>query len=557
MVGKIAAVVLFVAQSAVWAETAKPPSDTRLVVMIVIDQFRGDYPEAYQQHFVEGGFNRLMRDGAWLTNAKLQYGCTATGPGHASLGTGAYPSQHGIVGNNWILPKEAGHVEYCCGGGEFKLTGLDPHMADSSRSPLTLKVATLGDRMKAHFGDKCQVWGTALKDRAAILTAGQKADGAIWWHPASGNFVSSTFYGESLPNWVQAFNNERFVDRYFGKEWDRLLDAGAYPTRFLKGCDNDVWRKHNPMAFPKPLGAGQSTPRVAYYGALYASPFGNDLVFELAERAIKAQSLGTDDVPDFLSVCLSSNDVVGHKYGPDSDEVMDCSIRTDRQIAAFLDWLDREVGLKHCIVALSSDHGVGPVAEFTVDCGHGGGRHNTGKLEKKLEKAFCAKFGEPAGDRKYIREMMFPWLYLDEDTVNAQSVSLADAARFARDEVVKIEGIEKAFDVAEIASSGFATQSDLHRQIANSYHPPRSGHVYVHWDRFWAKGRKVAVHGAAMDYDQHVPVMFLAGGIKPGKYDNAVCPTGMVPTISRLLGMPDKNELAGRPFNFILNQSQK
>jgi hypothetical protein len=553
MVGKITAIVLVVAQAAAWGQTAPPPGDTRLVVMIVIDQFRGDYPGAYRRHFVEGGFNRLMRDGAWMTQAHLQYGCTATGPGHATLGTGANPSQHGVVGNDWILPKSGGNVEYCCGGGDFKLIGLEPHMADSSRSPQTLQVATLGERMKVRFGPKCQVWGTALKDRAAILTAGRNADGAIWWHPATGNFISSNYYGAELPTWVQEFNKERFVDRYFGKEWDRLLDASAYPTRFLSG-DDAIWKKHHPSEFPKTLGVGQSKPNVAYYGALYCSPFGNDLVFELAKRAINAQSLGADDYPDLLTVCLSSNDVVGHKYGPGSDEVMDCSIRTDRQLAEFLDWLDREVGLNRCIVALSSDHGVGPIAEFSKECGHGGGRHDSGKIEKSLEAMLVNKFGEPSDGRKYVRDMMFPWLYLDEDTIAAQSVSLAEVARLARDEVGKIEGVAKAFDLAEIESTGFAAEGVLQRQIVNSYFPGRCGHVYVHWDRYWAKGRKVAVHGAALDYDQHVPVMLMARGIKPGKYDDAVCATGMVATISHLLGMADRNDLAGRKYDMILSK---
>ncbi len=552
MVEKLAAIILGFATVAACGQNTSPPGDTRLVVMIVIDQFRGDYPGAYQRHFVEGGFKRLMHDGAWLTNAHLQYGCTATGPGHATLGTGAYPSEHGIVGNNWIVPKAGGNLEYCCNGGECKLVGLAPHMADSARSPETLKVATLGDRMKEHFGDKCQVWGTALKDRAAILTTGRKANGAIWWHPATGNFVSSTYYGVKLPSWVEAFNQERFVDRYFGKKWDRLLEGSNYPTRFLNGGGEDVWRKHHPNAFPKTLGEGQSSPNVAYYAALYASPFGNDIVVELARRAIKAQSLGSDEYPDLLSICLSSNDVVGHQYGPDSDEVMDCSIRTDRQLADFFEWLDREVGLKNCIVALSSDHGVGPVAEFSSDCGHGGGRLNSGKIEDSLENTLASKFGKPADNRKYVNDLMFPWLYLDEDTISAQSVLIADVARAARDAIVKEEGVQDAFDIAEIESAGFAAKGDLQRQIANSYYPERCGHVYVHWDRYWAKGRKVAVHGAALDYDQHVPVMLMGRGIKSGAFDEAVCPTGMVTTISHLLGLPNHAKLGGRKYDMIL-----
>lgn len=554
MLKKLAGVVLILVGTIVSYQAESRAENARLVVLVVVDQFRGDYPAAYERHFVDGGFRRLMRGGAWMSQAHFQYGCTATGPGHATLATGAYPAEHGIVANHWILPKENGRGEYCCDGGEFKYLGLPEQMPSSSRSPKVLLVETLGDRMKAQLGAKSQVWGVALKDRAAILTAGHKADGAIWWHSNTGNFISSTYYGPLLPKWVQEFNDEKYVDRFFNKSWDRLLDKREYTIRFLKGGDDAVWRKHHSAEFPKVLGQGQSKPNAAYYASLYASPFGNDLVFELAKRAVKAQSLGSDDHPDLLTICLGSNDVIGHRYGPGSDEVMDCSIRTDRQLASFLDWLDKEVGLNHCIVALSSDHGVGPITEFAQATGHGGGRLNANKLEASIEAELAVKFGKPSGQRAYVKDLAFPWLYLDEETVKAQSLELANVAKVARDAVLGHRGIDRAFDFEQINAPGFGEQGDLHRQIKNSYYPSRCGHVYVHWDRFWAKGRKVAVHGAAMNYDQHVPVMIMGQGIKPGSYDDRVCPTGLVSTICHLLGIRPPEGASGKKYDMILEQ---
>ncbi|NOX59340.1 MAG: alkaline phosphatase family protein [Planctomycetes bacterium] len=548
----VAAVLIFFALAT--PSRAQSSNDSvRLVVMVVIDQFRGDYLKGYEPHFVDGGFRRLMSNGASMTHARFQYGCTATGPGHATLATGAYPAEHGIVANNWILPKEASRPMYCCGDSDDRYSGLPKSPAAPSRSPKQLLVDTLGDRMKAKFGAACQVWGIALKDRAAILTAGHQADGAIWWHSASGDFVSSTYYSRELPTWVQKFNEEHFVDRFFGKTWDRLLPEEAYPTRFLNGGNDSDWRKYNRGEFPKVIGQGQTEPNRAYYAQLYASPFGNELVFELARRATVAQKLGQDDKPDLLTICLGSNDVVGHSYGPDSNEVMDCSLRTDRQLATFLDWLDQTVGLDRCIVALSSDHGVGPMSEYAKAVGQGGGRVKQKRIKEKLESNLVAKFGRATGQKGYIRDVGLPWVYLNEDTINAGSNSLQEVARVVRNAVLNQDGMAAAFDFTQIQSPGFSAKSDLHRQVRNSYHPDRCGHVYVHLKRYWSKGRKVGVHGAAHDYDQHVPVMIMGKGIKPGTYDAPVCPTGMVHTIYHLLGINDPQDVGTRKYDMILN----
>jgi len=257
----------------------------------------------------------------------------------------------------------------------------------------------------------------------------------------------------------------------------------------------------------------------------------------MARMAVDAEQLGRDEHADLLVVGLSSNDIVGHLYGPDSPEVADCTLRTDRQLARFFDWLDAKVGLDRCIVALSSDHGVAPLPEYANDLGLGGGRFDEDRVERLVEQRLIERYGRPDGDDQYVRNLKMPWLYLDEGALARENVDVKAAARLAAQAAGNYEGVARAFAESDIVSPGFARRGELNRAVANSYHPKRSGHVYVHWRRFWYKGDKQAGHGAAYDYDQHVPVALMGPGIKPGTYSRRIDPTGLTVTLCALLGI--------------------
>jgi hypothetical protein len=520
-----------------------------LVVVVVIDQFRGDYLDSHADHFVDGGFLRLMRAGAWFTDAQYEYGPTATGPGHASLLTGAPPAVHGIVGNNWTAMEEKAYGVYCCGDDSVETLTCAGAKSKAGRSPVQLRAETLGDALKRATGGQARVWGVALKDRAAILMSGRSADGAIWWDSRSGCLAGSTFHAPRLPGWVQRLNDARIADRYFHQEWTRLLPAGLYGPRFLKapGRNTGASRRH-PNVFPKKLGANSTAPDRRYYSDLFTSPFGNDLVFEVARELVTAEALGKDDHTDLLCVSLSSNDVVGHAYGPDSDEVMDCTLRTDRQLAEFFGWLDTHVGTGRYITALSSDHGVGPLPEYARDLGWAAGRLDAGRMRAAINRALVDELGEARTVKRPVRDLSFPWLYLDEPVLREAGLNVADVARSAARIAEQLDGIARAIVVSELPparaanprSGGARTaRRDLEHLVANSCYPGRSGHVYLHWGHYWYKGKKQAGHGSAYDYDRHVPVLIHGPQIPAGRFGRPVSPTGLVPTLCARLGIPN------------------
>lgn len=524
-------------------EAARPA----LVVFIVIDQLRGDYLDAFGDHFTDGGFKRMMRDGAWFDHAYYTYGSLATGPGHASLATGSTPSTHGIVGNDWYALDEGEAGRYCCTDDSVRNIGYPEGKTDDGRSPRQLVVETFGDQIKAAVGG--EVWGVALKDRAAILTAGKRASGAFWWDSGSGNFITSTYYAPRPPDMLTAFNDSGFANRYFGKPWELLLPAGLYDRRLLDGAGADIDREYHAGEFPKILGRGEEKPNKAYYNAIYASPFGNDLVFELVRRVIETRNLGSDDATDVITVCLSSNDVIGHLFGPDSPEVMDCTLRTDRQLAEFFNWLDERVGLSKCLVTLSSDHGVGPITEYAKAAGVGGGRIQGRDLVIQANECLKRRLTLAEGDTSFGKDVVFPWLYLDEKAIRDAGGDVDEAARVVADALRGYEGVEDAFATPDIRKPEFAGSSDLKQFVRNSYFPGRSGHVYVHWKRYWYQGKKLAGHGAAYDYDQHVPVLLMGSGVKPGRYARKVCPTGLAVTICKLLDIDPPATSTGEVYN--------
>jgi hypothetical protein len=538
------------------SESGETPDRPRLVVIIVIDQFRGDYIQAFEDYFTDDGFKKLCREGAWFTNALYDYGPTATGPGHASLLTGSTPSVHGIVGNNWEDLDDGGRSKYCCGDDGERILGLPAGTKSSGRSPRNLESTTLGDQLKAATGDRGQVWTVAIKDRAAILTGGKRADGAIWWDNDTGNYVSSTYYFGELPSWVQGLNTEHVADAHFKKPWDLAAPKSAYRVHLVSAARNDdAWRRYHGNEFPKILGRRSSRPDKSYYTDVYSSPFGNEVVLEAARRAVDGQKLGADSATDLLMVCLSANDVVGHVYGPDSAEVMDCSIRTDRQLAKFLAWVNDRVGLDQCLIAVTADHGVGSIPEYVNALGLGGGRLKSGDVEDYIEAQLRRQLGTPEDGRKYVDNVKFPWLWLDEETLAAEQIEIARAARLAAQIVQTYEGVSSAFAMPDLLDRNHQSTGVLERQIVKSYFPRRSGQVYIHWQRNWYTAGNAAGHGSAYDYDQHVPIIIRGAGIRPGRYGQRVCPTGLTITLCKLLGLDPPAGANGTAYDACLSSA--
>ena len=384
----------FLLSSASFAQRTPPPvkKHPRLVLLIAVDQFRYDYLERFGDLFVQNGLRRMLREGASWTQSNYDHMPTYTAPGHGTMMSGAHPAETGIIGNEW-LDRASGKRVTSVSDETVKLLGGKPN--DPASSPSRLMTSTVGDELRLATNDRAKVIGISVKDRSAILPAGRHANAAYWFSTTSGNMVSSTYYFNQLPAWVTSFNATRAADKYFGAKWERLLPEDEYVKR--AGPDSPSWEavsssSADTNAFPHTITGSANAIGPAFYWALDYSPFTNDILVSFAQQAIVNEQLGQDDDTDVLTVSFSANDYVGHRYGPYSHEVMDVTLRTDRQIAALLDFVDARVGLSNTVIAFTADHGVSPIPEHAAALGLGGARLKTADLFTMVNKALSAKY---------------------------------------------------------------------------------------------------------------------------------------------------------------------
>ncbi|MBV6457088.1 MAG: Alkaline phosphatase PafA [Fimbriimonadaceae bacterium] len=516
----------------------------RLVVVVSVDQFRGDFIRRFHPYFLPaksgsklGGFRFLMETGADFLTAMHNHVPTVTGVGHATLLTGSEPAYNGIIANDWY-DRATGKDVYCTDDPEVETVGGE----SKPMSPKNLQVTTVGDELKMTTNGKSKVVGVALKDRASILMAGHAADTVIWFDNKTGNFVTSTWYApnKKLPAWVQAFNAERRLDKLAGKAWEPLLANEAYSI-----ARNSPGTK--PAENGKPFShAMPATVDEKLYSATWSSPWGNENTLAAAARAVEAEQLGQDEFPDVLVINLSSNDYIGHAYGPNSPEVMDITIQTDRMISDFLNLLQAKVpgGIDNVAFVVSGDHGVVPIARearevYKVPVLSGVGR----AMMDAMNAALVAKYGPG----KWILGDGGPNIYLDHELAAQKGIDVKDLISTAVVAARGVPGVFNAFTREQLLNNG-VPDYPFKERITNGYHAKMGGDLFVlEAPGNYLGGPNGTGHNAIWDYDAHVPILFRARGIKPGRYLNRVYTNAIAPTISCLLGIEVPSGNVGVP----------
>jgi hypothetical protein len=487
---------LFALLCAAHAVAAAPP---KLVLAIVVDQFRYDYLTRFRSDY-HAGFERLLTKGAVFTNAQYEHYPTVTAVGHSTFLSGATPAMSGIVGNEWydretrktVASISDDSVKPLGGGGE-------------GASPRRMLVTTVGDELKmARSGSK--VLGISLKDRSAILPAGHMADGAYWFDPRAGSFVSSTFYFAELPAWVSDYNASRPAARYRGAHWlDHTLPA-----------DTSV------------------------YAALEGSPFGNELVENFAERAIQAEKLGKRNVTDLLAVSFSANDYVGHAVGPDSPDVKEMSIQTDVVIGKLFSYLDAAVGMGNVLVVLTGDHGVAPVPEVNAARKMPGGRMPQGVVRKAVDAALADKYG--AG--QWMLHPSDTAFYFNQDLIAQKKLDGREVERTAAEAARHVAHVFRVY-TREMLLNG-TVDIEVGRRVMNGFYAPRSPDMYVLLEPYWLYGSKGTTHSTTFSYDAHVPVLFMGPGIKAGRFNEPIWVNDVAPTLATYLDIETPSGSVGR-----------
>jgi predicted AlkP superfamily pyrophosphatase or phosphodiesterase len=540
---------------------APPQKRPRLVLLIVVDQFRYDYLERFGDLFGPNGFRRLMRDGALWALANYDHFPTYTAPGHGTMMTGAYPAESGIVGNEWI-DRASGKRISSVSDETVKLLGSgDPK--EGAASPRKLMSSTVGDELRLVTHDRSKVIGISVKDRSAILPAGRHAN-AAYWLSNTGTMASSTYYFNELPAWVAAFNNTKPADKYFSAKWERLLPESEYVKR--AGPDSPPWETVSSTtgdtnAFPHTITGGAKWPNASFYTALDHSPFSNELLLAFAQEAIVKEQLGQDDDTDVLTLSFSADDYVGHRYGPYSHEAMDVTLRLDRQIAALLDFVQARVGLGNTLIAFTADHGVSPIPEHAAALGLGGARLKTTDILATIRAAISARYNpkgqspDPSADYilkyNYFGVMTDAFIngniYFNYDALKRDNVELEEISKVVAAAALTIPGVARSFTRAQLLRGETSITDPIERRVVHGFYPTRSGDVVMIAEPYKYLGDTItATHGSPYSYDTHVPVIIIGAGVIPGRYLEPASPADIAPTLSALLRTTAPSSAVGR-----------
>ena len=506
----------------------------RLIVLVSVDQFRQDYLTRFRANFAETGLFRLVeKSGASYPECRNRHAYTYTGPGHAAMMTGCSPNGNGIIANAW-LDRATNQMMNCVEDPNVHPVGCESKDRRSARLLLT---ETVGDRWKAATSGKGKVFGLAIKDRASILMAGHKADAAFWM---DGDFwVTSSAYLQELPRYLQVLNDEKKLDQFAGQTWNLLLPASKYVNN---GPDENDWEdppEHLDSDFPHEMSDSKSKGEDAndLFEHVYDSPFGNDYTLLAAEEMIRNEHLGGDKVPDIACIGLSSNDAVGHHFGPDSYEVEDMVYRTDLQLGDFCRFLDQEVGRGKWTLIFTSDHGVAPIPIVAEKQGKKtvSDPLPVDKVQEQLEKELCSQMHvEPSDSDHLIQRVEDYQIYLNYGHPALAGENLKNARRIARDWVVQQPHVALAMSVEDLVVK---SSEPLHQALQKSFCAGRSGDVLWVLDPYCLprKSKKGTTHGSPYDYDTHVPLLLIGAGIRPGSFARAVSPSCIASTVARLL----------------------
>ena len=527
---------------------AETKQDLRFVLQITIDGLRADLINRYANGFSKGGFRLLTEKGTYYTNAHYQFANTETIVGHATLATGTFPSQHGMVGNVWF-DRDAGELAYNIEDPDHPIipprknaskgAQVDPAQKKSrtqGRSPAVLLAPTIGDGLAAYFGGRSKIFGVSGKDRSAVSMAGH-AGKAFWFSTNTGDFVTSTYYYDTYPDWVVKWNDLRQAEGYAGKSWALLNDPSTYLLADQDDRPYEADLKGYGRVFPHPF--GQADDKLLYTRILI-SPIGDQLTLDFCKSLITHEQLGQDEIPDYLSISFSGVDAVNHFFGPSSLENEDVVVQLDRTLEDLFSFIDKSIGLMRTLVVFSADHGMADMPEYMTGLGY-----KAGRLDPDQIVSTANRVGQKYGIDEVVRFFYRPYLYLNDEKIAAAKLDRIKVEHAIADALTDFDGIALA-----VASSRLTVQQSnpLISKVRNNHHVSRSGDIYIIQEPYWFlfdKGPVAAMHGSPWRYDTHVPVVFMGPTIKPNTVYRLVHPVDVAPTIAALLGMTPPGSAQG------------
>jgi predicted AlkP superfamily pyrophosphatase or phosphodiesterase len=511
----------------------------KLVVGIVVDQMRWDYVNKFKPFFKsQNGFLHFLNQGATCDNTMIPYVPTVTACGHACVYTGSVPALNGIAGNNWYDNVKQKQV-YCVEDASVQAVGTSNNTA-GQMSPVNVWTSTIGDELKLASNFKSKVIGVSLKDRGAIIPAGHAADAAYWYDTKSGNFISSTYYAATLPSWLTSYNNAHHVDSLYNKGWDLSVAKTVYENN----CDADenVYEstpfgkdaKHFPYDFKSFVGKD--------YSKIASTPYGNNLVIDIAKQALLNEHLGADSITDLLAVSFSSPDYIGHSFGPNSWETLDGYIKLDEILADFFSFLDKQVGKDNYTVFLTADHAVANIPAYAKKHNLPGDNYDDGAVKNDITACLNVNNLNP----KLISFVGEYNIYFNHPLMDSLHISNESLTNLITN---YLEKKPQVLQVVESRKAALAPLPQMAREkIVNGYNAQRGGDLMLLTKSGVVDGYPTGTsHGVLYNYDAHIPFLIVGNGIKQGVVNTPTYMTDIAPTITTLLGIQMPSGSIGKP----------
>lgn len=519
-------------------ETERP----KLVVGIMVDQMRWDFLYRYYNRYLpNGGFKRMLNNGFACDNTFIPYAPTVTACGHTCVYTGSVPAVHGITGNAW-WDYEKNRTVYCSEDKTVKTVGSTGNAGEMS--PRNMLTTTIGDELRLATNFRSKVIGIAIKDRGGILPAGHSANAAYWYDSKSGDWITSTYYMNELPQWVKDFNAKKQVDVFYNTGWNTMYPINSYVQ---SSKDENEFES-------KPFGAEQKSFPYDLkrfigknYGTVSSTPYGNTLTAMMAKEAVLHEAMGKDSITDFLAVSFSSPDYVGHAFGPNSIEVEDTYLRLDKELGELFDFLDKTVGKGQYLSFITADHGVAHVPGFMNEHKLPGGAVDDNKLVSDLNKILAEKYKHNnLVLSAYNYQISLNHTIIDTAHLDKEDI-IEDVIKFAS----KIEGIDRVFAIEELMEQPM--NAVVKNRLANGWHPKRSGDVQLLFAPGWIDGGKTGTtHGLWNPYDSHIPLIWYGWNIKQGRSTEEVYMTDIAATLAALLRIQMPNGCVGKPIQAVM-----
>lgn len=512
----------------------------RLVVGIVIDQMRWDYLYRYYSRYSNAGFKRLMNEGFNCQNTMVNYLPSFTGPGHSCIYTGSVPALHGIAANEW-MDVASGREWYCCE--DTSVTSIGGGKA-GLMSPNNLLATTVTDELRLATNFQSKIIGISIKDRGAILPAGHAANAAYWYDDSNGKFITSSYYMQQLPAWVDKFNARNLNDSLMKQDWNTLYPINTYS----QSVDDNNAYEGNLKGENAPVFPHKTSGMMADKGVIRITPYGNTITRLMSEATIDGEHLGQGNATDFLAVSFSSTDYIGHYFAPNSIEVEDCYLRMDKEIEALLNYLDKQVGKGNYVIFLTADHGGAHNPSFLND------HHIPGKSisEREANQQLNQFLYDKYKDSNLVMSLMNYQVYLNEKEIQTKNLDREQVRKTIIEWLKTVPGIAYVIDMNHPERT--TIPENIYQMVMKGYNTKRSGDIQIIMEPGWFSGygKTGTTHGSWNPYDTHIPLLWYGWHITKGETHRPVMMTDIAATLAALLHIQMPSACIGQPITEII-----